>query len=153
MKPILAALLLVAALNSASALPNFDPFADATANNGTSYAVGAGLAPNTCTNSDGSTNSWALVNTNVVQPMVVAGNLSYPDLPASTGNSVSNTPPSSGTGASARLGLNVSAGPSIVYYSFMLKVTDISAVPASPPIIPLLPSVTPSAPRPPGSRD
>ena len=36
--------------------------------------------------------------------MVVAGNLSYPDLPASTGNSVSNTPPPSGTGGKRSFG-------------------------------------------------
>src|SRR5436309_278407 len=113
MKQILASVLVVGGLNSASALPNFDPFADASTNNGTSYAIGNGLAPNTSTNSDGSTNSWALVNTNVVQPTIVAGSLSYPGLPASTGNSVSNFPPLSGSGASARLGLNVSASPSL----------------------------------------
>ena len=135
MKQTLVAVPFVAALNSASALPSFDPFADASANNGTSYTVGAALAPNTSTNSDGSTNTWALVNSNVVgtnpQPMIVAGNLSYSDLPASAGSSVSITPPLAGTGGSARLGLNVSAGPSIVYYSLILKVTDLSAVPAS----------------------
>jgi hypothetical protein len=133
MKQTLAAVLFVAALNSTSALPSFDPFADATANGGTSYAVGAGLAPNTSANSDGSVNSWVLVNSNVIttnpQPMVVAGNLTYPDLPVSTGNSVSIAPPLAGTGASARFGLNLTASPSIVYYSFILQATDVSAVP------------------------
>ena len=66
------------------------------------------LACNTSTNSDGSINSWAMVNSNNSppnpQPMVVAGNLSYPDLPASTGNSVSNTPPPSGTGGTRSFG-------------------------------------------------
>src|SRR5436309_2342051 len=133
-KQILAAVLFVLALNSASALPNIDPFADASANGGTAYTVGLGLAPNISTNNDGSTNNWALVATNAVQPTIVTGNLTYPGLPASTGNSVSNFPPSSGSGASARLGLNVSAGPTITYYSLILKVTDISAVPASPAV-------------------
>jgi hypothetical protein len=58
MKRILVAFLFVVALNSAPALLSFDPFADATANGGTSYAVDAPLAPNTCTNRDGTTNSW-----------------------------------------------------------------------------------------------
>jgi len=135
MKQILAALLFLAALNSASALPNFDPFADATANNGTSYAVGAGLAPNSSTNNNGTTNSWQLVgsvNPGNPQPVIVAGNLDYPDLPTSTGNSVSNAPSPPGTlGQTARLGLNVSATPPIAYYSFLLKVTDLTAVPTT----------------------
>src|SRR5438552_12578302 len=104
LKQILASVLVVVGINSAYALPNFDPFADASANNGTSYTVGQPLAGNSSTNSDGTTNAWALVNSNVPnpQPTVVAGNLSYPGLPASTGNSVSNTPPASGTAGSAR---------------------------------------------------
>jgi hypothetical protein len=136
MKKRLAAVLVVAALNAAPALPNFDPFADATGTpGGTSYAVGAPLAPNTSTNLGGGANIWVGVNTNVVstnpQPVIVSGNLSYPGLPSSTGNSVSNTPPASGTGGSARVGLNLTAAPTLVYYSFILKVTDLSAVPTT----------------------
>ncbi len=135
LKSILAACLSLAVLHSASALPSFDPFADATANGGTSYAVDLPLAGNTSTNSDGSINSWAKVNSNNSppnpEPMVVAGNLSYVDLPASAGNSISNAPPPSGTGGTARLDLNQSLATGIAYYSFILQVTDISAVPAS----------------------
>lgn len=62
MKTLLSGFLLLAALNYASALPNFDPFTDATANGGTSYAVDTGLAPNT--SNDGGTNIWQLVGSN-----------------------------------------------------------------------------------------
>ena len=133
MKPLPAAVLLLLALHSALALPSFDPFADASANNGTAYTVGGPLAPNSSTNSNGSTNLWALVNSGTPnpQPTIVAGNLSYPGLPASTGNSVSNAPPASGSGGSARVGLNGTGGSSVVYYSFILQVTDLTAVPSA----------------------
>ena len=118
--------------NAVLALPNFDPFADATAGGGTAYAVGSPLSGN---NQNG-TNDWQLVNSNVVgtnpQPMIVAGNLTYPDLlVTSTGNSISNTPPAAGTGGSARLDLRLSAAPSLAFYSFILKVTDLTAVPSA----------------------
>jgi hypothetical protein len=136
MKRTLAALLFVSALNSAFALPSFDPFANATGSGGTAYTVGSPLAPNTSTNIEGGLNNWVLTGSTFTstnpQPVIVAGNLSYSGLPASTGNSVSNTPPASGSGGGARFGLNLAAPPSIVYYSFILKVTDISAVPGTP---------------------
>src|SRR2546426_5496018 len=68
------------ASNSILALPNFDPFADATANGGTSYAVDSPLAPQ----NDNAGNNWQLVgsvNPANPQPMIVAGNLSYANLP------------------------------------------------------------------------
>jgi hypothetical protein len=136
MKLTLASVLSVAALNCAFAIPNFDPFANATGSpGGTSYTVGAPLAPNTSTNSGGGANTWALVNSNVIatnpQPLVVAGNLSYTGLPASTGNSVSNAPAPAGTGASARLGLSLATAPSLAYYSLILQVTGLGAVPST----------------------
>ena len=115
--------------NSLLALPNFDPFADATANGGTSYAVDSPLAPQ----NDNAGNNWVLVgsvNPANPQPMIVAGNLSYADLPPSKGNSVSFAP-SPPSGQTARLGLNLTNTPSIVYYSFILKVTDLAAVPTT----------------------
>jgi hypothetical protein len=131
MKQTLAAVVFVAALNSASALPNFDPFADATANGGTSYAVGNGLAPNT--NNAGS--GWNLVGSSFIstnpQPVIASGNLSYPDFPASTGNSVFVQPPALGQGATGRMPLNVGSAPSIAYYAFLLQVTGLSAVPST----------------------
>ena len=132
MKTQIAGVLLLFTLNSGVALPIFDPFADATAGGGTAYTVGSPLSGN----NQNVTNDWQLVNSNVVgtnpQPVIVAGNLSYPDLlVTSTGNSISNTPPAAGTGGSARLNLRVSTAPSLAFYSFILKVTDLSAVPTS----------------------
>src|SRR6266487_1719574 len=123
MKKLLSALVVLAALNHALALPNFDPFADATANGGTSYTIGSSLVTVTDGQTNGA-NTWISVFYNNAangSPTIVGGNLSYPDLPASSGNSVSFIPAS---GMSARLGLNVSSAPSVAYYSFILKITD-----------------------------
>src|ERR1051325_1268623 len=127
MKKLWSVLLLLAALNYATALPNFDPFTDATASGGTSYTVGSGLV----TTNAGQTNlanTWIAIFVNNAangQPNIVSGNLSYPDLPTSSGNSVSFGPLN---GMSARLGLNLSAAPPIAFYSFILKVTDVSTL-------------------------
>jgi hypothetical protein len=130
MKRALVVPVLLLTFNFAVALPAFDPFDSAISTGGNFYAIGLGLAPNISTNSDGTVNNWALVNTNVVQPLITEGNLAYAGLPASTGNSVAGSPPASGTAASARLNLNVPTGPPTIYYSFILKVTDLTGVPA-----------------------
>lgn len=132
MKRNLVAFLVLLALPSALALPNFDPFADATAGGGTSYTVDMPLAGN----NQFVTNDWQPVGSNFTatnpQPMIVAGNLTYPDLTVtSTGNCVSNAPPLSGTGGSARLNLRLGTAPPLLFYSFILKVTDVSAVPTA----------------------
>jgi hypothetical protein len=129
MKKLLSASLLIISISGLTALPNYDPFADATAGGGTAYTVGNPLSGN----NQNVTNDWQLVNSNVVgtnpQPMIVTGNLVYPDLaPNSTGNSVSLSPPAAGSGGSARLNLRTTA-PSLAYYSFILRVTDLTAVP------------------------
>ena len=111
------------------ALPNFDPFADATASGGTSYSAGStltnqfnpalftpwymrgGIAPGTT-------------------PLIASGSLAYAGLPASTGNSASFSPANS---TSACLDLNQPAGgqPNMIFCSFLLKITDLSAVPTT----------------------
>ncbi|MGZ5505071.1 MAG: beta strand repeat-containing protein [Limisphaerales bacterium] len=63
-------------------------------------------------------------------PIITNGNLTYPGLPASAGNSL-YVPPA--TGNMGRMSFNfpvVSTGQ--CYYSFLLKLTDISAVSSSP---------------------
>jgi hypothetical protein len=111
-------------------LPSFDPFADATANGGTSYAVGS-----TLTNQFNPAlfSPWYQrgVGFGSVTPLIASGSLSYPGLPASTGNSASFAPASS---SSACLELNEPAGgqPNMIFSSFLLKVTDITAVPTAP---------------------
>src|SRR6476659_10159333 len=122
MKKQIAGMCYLLALTSASALPNFDPFADATAGGGTAYTVGGALSGN----NQNVTNDWQLVNSNVTgtnpQPVIVSGNLSYPDLlVTSTGNSISNAPPAAGAGGSARLNLRIATPPPLAFYSFILK--------------------------------
>ena len=128
MKRILSVLILFAAFNSVFALPSFDPFADNTADGGTAYTVGSGLAGN----NRYITNDWQLVNSNQSsnpEPTIVEGNLTYPDLPTSTGNSISNAPPPTATGRTARLHLRAGTAPPTAYYSLLLKVTDLTNVP------------------------
>jgi len=114
------------------ALPSFDPFADATASGGTSYSVGSDLTNQFNRALFG---PWYARGTNFpsggpwTQPVIVAGNLSYPNLPASTGNSVSFAPAAS---MSACLDLNLpTAQPAMVYASFLLKITDLASVPTT----------------------
>ena len=116
----------------ALAVPSFDPFADATASGGTSYNVGSDL---TNQFNPALFGPWYARGTNFpaggpwTQPMIAAGNLSYPSLPASTGNSVSFAPAAS---MSACVDLNLLANqPAMVYASFLLKITDISSVPTT----------------------
>src|SRR5439155_24018441 len=54
-----------------------------------------------------------------------AGNLSYSGLPASIGNSISLP---AVAGMTARLGFNATVNTNTAYYSFILKLTDISGV-------------------------
>ena len=116
-------------LERAPAAVCFDPFADATAGGGTSYAVGGFLFQQV--NSLGTT-WYALTNTPAPPatgfPVVAAGNLSYPGLPAPTGNCIS-IPASTGVMGRLTLGFTVTSG--TAYYSFLLNVTDLSGVDTS----------------------
>jgi hypothetical protein len=110
-----------------SLLPFYEPFADESAEGGTSYAVDDGLAGQTNRFGEG----WGLVGSNNsggAQPVIAAGNLSYTGLPASTGNSVAVVP---SVGMTARLAVSATATTDM-YYSLLLKITDVSAVPTSP---------------------
>ena len=107
----------------------YDPFADATSNSGTSYTVGGFLFHQV----NGLGTEWfALTNTPAPPatglPVIAAGNLSYPGLPASTGNSVLIPPV---TGVMGRLTLNFTTTSGVAYFSFLLKVFDLSAVDTS----------------------
>src|SRR4051794_2227769 len=89
MKQFLVLCSLLLSFTRAPAAICFDPFADATSDLGTSYAVGDFLFPQVTRLG----NEWfALTNTPAPPaagfPMIAAGNLSYPGLPASSGNSV-----------------------------------------------------------------
>jgi arylsulfatase A-like enzyme len=122
---LLVLLLLLGAHRSRAAIC-FDPFADATADGGTSYTIGGFLFKQV--NALGTT--WfALTNTPAPPatgfPVIAAGNLSYAGLPSPSGNCVS-IPASTGVMGRLTLGFTVTSG--AAYYSFLLKVTDLSGV-------------------------
>lgn len=115
----------------ASALAGFvfEPFADASGRGGTAYPVGGFLFGQA--NHQG--NVWhALTNTPTPPatglPRISAGNLTYPGLPASSGNHLFIP---SATGVMGRLSLDFTTTTGAVYFSFLLKVTDVSALDTS----------------------
>jgi hypothetical protein len=109
-----------------SALPILDPFADATANGGTSYAVGTALTNNALT-AVSTWNTLGANNNNPIEPTIALGNLTYPNLPPPTGNSVAFY---SAAAKGARLNLaGVITSANKAYYSYILRITDISNVP------------------------
>src|SRR3954466_7092167 len=120
MKKILFLLSLIIVLDRASAFPFFDPFADQSGAGGTSYTVGSDLGGQ----SDGLGDVWNSIGTTFpgTHPLIAAGNLSYANLPASSGNSVSFFPSTTGQ-QSARLNFNyaIPAGTTRAYYSLKLK--------------------------------
>src|SRR5262245_12348704 len=130
MKKILLLLSLSIALDRASAFPFFDPFEDRSGAGGTSYTVGSDLGGQ----SDGLGNIWNSIGTSFpgTHPIIAAGNLSYTNLPASSGNGVSFFPSTTGQ-QSARLNFNyaIPASTTRAYYSFKLKLTDITGVPTA----------------------
>src|ERR1035437_6208318 len=102
---------------SVYALPDYDPFADATGSGGTAYIVGDPLIGQ----QDALGQIWVQAGpVNATQPKIVAGNLTYSGLPASQGNSVSF----GGTGESARLNLSSTAASGTLYYSFIMNVSS-----------------------------
>ncbi len=107
----------------------FDPFTDATSSGGTAYTAGSFLF--------GQANSqgciwYALTNTPAPPatgfPVIASGSLIYPNLPTSSGNSVFIP---SAPGVMGRLTLNFTATNGTAYYSFLLKVVDLSGVDTS----------------------
>ena len=106
-----------------------DSFSDATAAGGTAYTPGSFLFGQM--NAQGC--AWyALTNTPAPPatglPVISPGSLSYPGLPASGGNCVYIP---SAPGVMGRLTLNFIATNGTVYYSFLLKVTDLSGLDSS----------------------
>jgi arylsulfatase A-like enzyme len=119
-------LMSVAVCRVSATLPYFDPFATQDENGGTSYAIGSALAGQT-----NAGNFWVSIgsaNATTVEPLISEGNLSYSNLPTPTGNSISFF---SSAGKSARLNLNALVNSGRIYYSFVLKITDISSVSAN----------------------
>lgn len=136
MKKLLLLTLLLGAFR-ASAVSFFDPFSDATASGGSSYAANSPLA---VTQGTSQTNAmgvaWFCISntypTFLGVPIITNDNLSYPGMGTSSGNALF-IPPSAGimgrvslTNGNYPFTGGISAGQ--VYYSFMLKVTDISTL-------------------------
>ena len=129
MKKIVLLLSLTMALDRASALPFYDPFADRTGSGGSSYSAGSALA----TQNDGAGNVWNQVASSAIgstEPMIASGSLSYPNVAQSSGNSVSFV---GATSKGDRLNFNatITVTNTRAYYSYLLKLTDISVVPAT----------------------
>lgn len=127
MKTIVILLGFVLAINRVSALPYYDPFASQTGTGGSAYSVGSQLA----TQNDGLGDIWNGVGTSFAgaAPTIVAGNLFYTNMPPSTGNSVSFVPASA---MGARLNFNATNALTFrTYYSYLLQITDLSAVPST----------------------
>jgi YDG domain len=117
--------------------PVFDPFNDASASGGSTYANVANLAGQT--NAQG--RIWfAAGNGAAGQPMIQAGALPYPGLLAVSTNSVSY---GGAAGTSARLDLGTSAGSSVmtgsngltVYYSMPFVINTPGGLSATPALI------------------
>ena len=112
----------------ASAMPDYEPFSDATASGGTSYSTGSFLAGQT----DAGGQSWWELGPNVgtggVQPTVAAGDLTVPGLASSGGG---QSAAFGGNGDDARLNLSVGTGgitAGTVYFSFALRLTDLTGL-------------------------
>ena len=118
-------LFLVACFGGSSlAATRLDSFSNRRSDGGTRYAPGSSLIGQ----SNARGNDWFGVTNTPDQvtasgPVLVSENLSFPGLPPSIGNSVSIP---SATGNMGRLTLGFAARTGTVYYSFLLKVTDVS---------------------------
>ena len=109
---------------SVYALPDYEPFADATGSGGTSYTVGQTLVGQT----DAGGQSWYRAGPiSTTTPTIVSGNLTYSGLPASQGNSVSFGL----NGESARLNLSSAVTSGTIYYSFLMNVSSIANLPTT----------------------
>jgi hypothetical protein len=114
---------------SAVALPDYEPFSDSTGSGGTSYTVGSPLAGQV----NASGQAWYELGPYVGtpdpnQPTVASGDLVVPGLASTRGGRGASF---GGDGNDARLNLSVPVGgitSGSAYFSFALKMTDISAL-------------------------
>ena len=127
MKTPLALILVCMFTASVYALPDYEPFADATASGGTSYTVGAALLGQTDAGGQTWVQNGALTGP---QPTILSGSLSYTGLPTSQGNSVSFAG-GSGAAGGDRLPLSAAVTSGTVYYSFLMDVTSLGTLPTS----------------------
>src|SRR5690349_15875006 len=123
MKTILCLVTSILVVGGASAFPFYDSFGDKTASGGSSYAVGSALA----TQGNG-VDVWNLVASSVgsTEPLILAGNLNYSNMPQSLGNSVSFTGVVS-KGDRLNFNATITVTNTRAYYSYLMKLTDLSA--------------------------
>jgi hypothetical protein len=125
------------------ALPNYDPFADATASGGTLHDVGRWVSQDDSGTvgtgqRDATGGQWYHAgNTANASPTITAGNLPYPGvLPAASGNKVlvGSTAANLAAGRYFHSSMSkalTSGGTASRFYSFVLQASDISALGAS----------------------
>jgi hypothetical protein len=106
---------------SAFALPDYDPFADASLSSGTTYTVGANLAGQTNAQGFG----WFQTGSTATNPKIVSGNLSVDGLMPSSGNMVAVT---SANGNSARWTLGSATTSGTIYYSMAINITSLGGL-------------------------
>src|SRR5262245_35132936 len=138
MKTLFIALSLACTPVVSFALPNYDPFADATGSGGTAYAVGNWVSKNDAGTvgtgqKDATGGQWyhaGPATTN--SPVIVSGNVLYPGLAGGSGNSVvvgtTNTLDAP-AGRYAPPGIDL--GSTVLgfrYYSFVLKASDLNGM-------------------------
>lgn len=128
MKKIAIFLSAVTLASTVQALPNYEPFADATGSGGTAYTVGANLVGQI--NAQGLT--WYQVGAGAPAAKIASGNLSISGLASSSGNSLSITPLGSAgsTWTYSRFGLDSSGTlytDGTLYYSMAMRVADLGS--------------------------
>lgn len=138
MKKLLVLLSCFAALEQARAVSDYEPFANATTNGGSAYATNtllcSGFSGATLVETTNATGGvWGCVSNEAGAattglPVITNGNLVYPGLSNSLGNSL-YIPPSTGNMGRLSLPFQVSSGQ--CYYSFLLTVNSISGLSAN----------------------
>ena len=110
---------------SAYALPDYEPFADATGAGGTAYASGANLGGQV----NAQSLTWADVGTTQSGNFITinSGNLFVPGLAPALGNSIFF----GGLGKSVRMALGSTITAGTVYYSFAVNITNITGLSTS----------------------
>ncbi len=111
---------------SAFALPDYEPFADASGSGGTTYTIGASLIGQT--NAQG--NAWVQAGPAGTGPTIVSGDLTVSGL-ASSGGGASGSFGASTSGPSARFGLGSSTSSGTIYFSMAIDVTSTASLTTS----------------------
>jgi hypothetical protein len=110
---------------SVYALPDYEPFADATGSGGTAYTVGGALVGQTTAQGQ----SWSQAGpSSATTPTIASGDLTISGLYSAGGNGSAQF---GLNGESARFNMSSVPGSGTVYYSFALKLTDISTLNSS----------------------